>query len=60
VAFEYPDYHGLGDKWEKIDFGNMAAVDRGVAAGLLRVADTPDPPVWSNAPGAAIYRDAGR
>jgi Peptidase family M28 len=59
VAAEYPDYHGLGDKWEKIDYANMASVDRGVAAGLLRVADDPAPPHWSNAPSAAIYRAAG-
>jgi hypothetical protein len=60
VAVEYPDYHGLGDKWEKIDYANMANVDRGVAAGIIAVADDPDPPKWSNAKAAAIYRDAGR
>lgn len=60
VAFEFPDYHALGDKWEKIDYNNMAAVDRGVAAGILQLADEPDVPHWSNAKGAAIYRDAGR
>jgi hypothetical protein len=60
VAFEYPDYHALGDKWEKVDFANMATVDRGVAAGILRLADEPNAPKWSTAKGAAIYRDAGR
>jgi hypothetical protein len=59
VAFDYPDYHGLGDKWEKIDFANMAKVDRGVAAGILRIADAAEVPRWSSAPGAAIYRNAG-
>ncbi|HEX4275673.1 MAG TPA: M28 family peptidase [Bryobacteraceae bacterium] len=59
VAFDYPDYHGLGDKWEKIDFANMAKVDRGVAAGILRIADAAEVPRWSNAPGVAIYRNAG-
>jgi hypothetical protein len=59
VAFEYPDYHGLGDKWEKIDFANMAKVDRGVAAGILQVANDPDTPKWSDAKGAGIYREAG-
>lgn len=44
VAFEYPDYHAPGDKWEKIDYANMARVDRGIAAGVLQVADDPDPP----------------
>jgi hypothetical protein len=60
VAFDFPDYHGLGDKMEKIDFANMATVDRGVAAGIVAVADNPDPPQWSDARGAAIYRGAGR
>lgn len=60
VATEFSDYHGLGDTWEKIDYANMAKVDRGVAAGIVAVADDPDPPTWSNAKGAAIYRDAGR
>jgi hypothetical protein len=60
VAAEYPDYHAIGDKSEKIDYANMAKVDRGVAAGLVQLADEPAPPKWSNAKGAAIYRDAGK
>ena len=60
VAAEYPDYHALGDKPDKIDYANMAKVDRGVAAGIVALADDPEPPRWSNSPGAAIYRDAGR
>ncbi len=36
VAFDFPDYHGLGDEWQKIDYANMAACgshggDRAVA-----------------------------
>lgn len=60
VAVDYPDYHALGDKVEKIDFANMAKVDRGVAAGILRIANDAKPPAWSDAPGAAIYKNAGR
>lgn len=59
VAAEFPDYHGLGDKPEKIDYENMAKVDRGVAAGLLHIADDPVPPRWSDAKSAAVYRAAG-
>lgn len=58
VAFEYPDYHALGDTIDKIDFANMAAVDRGVAAGLVAVADEPGVPQWSDAKGAGVYRAA--
>ncbi|HTA43549.1 MAG TPA: M28 family peptidase [Bryobacteraceae bacterium] len=58
VAAEFPDYHGPGDKADKIDYANMAKVDRGVAAGVLRIADDPAPPRWSDAKGAATYRAA--
>ena len=34
VAFMFPDYHGLTDHWQKIDYTNMAKVDRMVAAGF--------------------------
>ena len=59
VATEYPDYHGLGDTWQKIDYANMATVDRGVAAGVLRVANEAETPQWSKTNAAAIYREAG-
>ncbi len=59
VAFEYPDYHALGDKQEKIDYANMATVDRGVAAGIVALANSPDRPAWSAAKAAAVYKDAG-
>jgi hypothetical protein len=58
VAYEYPDYHAPGDKWQKIDYANMAKVDRAVGAGVLVIADAPDPPKWSNAKATAPYRDA--
>ena len=38
VAYEFPDYHKVSDSWDKIDYDNMAAVDRAVALGLLRLA----------------------
>lgn len=60
VAAEYPDYHAVGDTVQKIDFANMAKVDRGVAAGVLRIADDPSPPQWSDSNAALIYREAGR
>ena len=60
VAFEYPDYHAFGDKWQKIDYANMAKVDRAVAAGLLTIANAPDPPKWSDTKAAAPYREAAK
>jgi hypothetical protein len=59
VAVEFPGYHALGDTLDKIDYGNMAKVDRGVAAGIVELADEPAAPKWSNAKEAAEYREAG-
>jgi hypothetical protein len=50
VAFEYPDYHAVTDTVDKIDFPNMAKVDRAIAAGLEKIADEPDPPKWTAKP----------
>ncbi|MGD1073842.1 MAG: M28 family peptidase [Bryobacteraceae bacterium] len=60
VAFEFPDYHAVGDEWQKIDYANLAKVDRAVAAGLLDLADADAPPRWSNTKEAQPYREAGR
>ncbi len=47
VAYGFPDYHGLGDKWHKIDYDNMAKVDRMVALGLWTLANDPKAPQWN-------------
>jgi len=47
VAFDYPDYHKVGDHWEKVDYANMAKVDRAVALALLHVASDAPPPKWN-------------
>jgi hypothetical protein len=61
VAFDYPDYHGMGDHWEKIDYANMAKVDRAVAAGLLHMASDAPPPKWNAAnPSAKKYVEAAK
>ena len=49
VAFDYPDYHAAGDEWQKLDYANMAKVDKGIAAGLLKLANTATRPRWSKA-----------
>jgi hypothetical protein len=59
VAFIYPDYHGAGDHWDKIDYANMARVDRMVSHGLLLLADDPVAPRWNASnPKAARYLKA--
>ena len=47
VAYMYPDYHGLGDHWEKIDYANMEKVDRMVALALMMIADNSQEPRWN-------------
>jgi hypothetical protein len=47
VAFDYADYHGLGDEWPKIDYENMAKVDRMVALALLDLANSDKAPEWN-------------
>jgi len=49
TAFVYPDYHGAGDHWEKIDYANMAKVDRMVALALTMIANNPEAPRWNEA-----------
>jgi hypothetical protein len=56
VAGEFPGYHGLGDTADKIDFDNMAKVARGVAAGIIELANRDDLPRWSDSSAAARYR----
>ena len=56
VTFQFPDYHGLGDKWQKIDYENMAKVDRMVALSVLMLANSAEAPHWNEQnPSAAPY-----
>jgi hypothetical protein len=47
VAYDFPDYHKVSDSWEKIDYDNMATVDRAVALGMIRLASDEAPPQWN-------------
>ena len=59
VGYVFPDYHQPGDEWPKIDYDNMAKVDRTVALALLRLADSTAVPQWNAAnPKTERYRKA--
>jgi len=59
VAFDYPDYHGPADHWDKIDYDNMARTDHMVALSLLMLAQNEQPPRWNPSnPRAARYLKA--
>jgi Zn-dependent M28 family amino/carboxypeptidase len=47
VAYEFPDYHKATDHWDRIDYDNMAAVDRTVALAIWQIANNPQTPQWS-------------
>ena len=45
------------DEWQKIDYINMAKIDRALATALLMLANNPAPPKWNDEnPKAAPYR----
>ena len=61
VAFDYPDYHAVGDEWQKIDYDNMAKVDRAIALAMFLMADSEQPVHWNEAnPKTAPYVKAGK
>lgn len=61
VAYAFPDYHGPADTWDKIDYANMAAIDRTVALAILMIANDPQAPRWhARHPKAAKYVEAAR
>jgi hypothetical protein len=47
VAFNFPDYHAVGDEWQKIDYDNMAKVDRAIALAMFLMADSEQPVRWN-------------
>ena len=58
VAFEFPDYHAVGDEWQKLDYSNMAKVDRMVALGLIHLANSTTTPQWTTESDTKRYTDA--
>ncbi|MBI1762053.1 MAG: M28 family peptidase [Acidobacteria bacterium] len=49
VAFIFPDYHQVGDHWDKINYPNLAQTNRMVALALLTIADNATEPKWNEA-----------
>jgi hypothetical protein len=55
VGYMFPDYHQASDEWPKIDYANLALVDRTVAAAVYEVADSVDVPQWKDLPQTQRY-----
>ncbi len=49
VAYVYSDYHAVGDEWPKLDYDNMAKVDRTIALAALDIANSSETPKWDAA-----------
>ena len=61
VTYEFPDYHAVGDEWQKLDYDNMAKVDQAVGIAMLRLAQALSVPHWNAAyPAAKPYVDAAK
>jgi hypothetical protein len=59
AAYEFPDYHGLGDQWEKLDYANMAAVTRTITMAAWLIAENEQEPMWTSGnKKAQPYREA--
>jgi hypothetical protein len=57
VGYVFPDYHDVSDEWPKLDYENMAKIDRAIALAVYRIADNLEPPKWNVAnPETAPYR----
>jgi hypothetical protein len=52
VAYGFPDYHGVGDEADKLDYANMTKVVRALRAGIVTVANR-TAPLPLRAPGEA-------
>jgi len=61
VTYEFPDYHAVGDEWQKIDYDNMAKVDQAVGIAVLRLGQALNAPHWNETSHAAkLYADAAK
>jgi hypothetical protein len=60
AAYEYPDYHSVSDKWQKLNYDNMARLTKALAVAIESLADHNDVPHWMETPKAKVYLDAWR
>lgn len=59
VAYSFPDYHKVGDHWDKIDYENMAKLTKAIGFGIFALADSVKAPAWNETnPKTKNYVDA--
>lgn len=61
TAFEFPDYHQVGDSADKLDYENMAKIVKLTAATVMEISNSPTRPTWNESePKAKRYLEAGK
>ncbi len=60
VTYEFPDYHAVGDEWQKLDYDNMAHVDQAVGIAMLRLASGLMAPKWIESASTQRYMEAAK
>ena len=55
TAFQYPDYHGPADTWDKLDYANMARVVKAVTLGVYNLTKGARPKWNADNPKAARF-----
>ena len=59
VSYDFSDYHAVGDEWQKIDYDNMAKVDRMIALAVWNLANSASAPQWNaDNPKTVPFREA--
>jgi len=58
TAYQFPDYHKVGDHWDKLDYANMAKVVRLIGLGVMTLADSEREPKWAEIAKTDQYRKA--
>lgn len=47
VAYEFPDYHKVGDEWDKVDYDNLAKITKAIGLTVEMLANSDKVPHWS-------------
>ena len=59
LGYEFPDYHALGDTWDKLDYKNMAQLTAAMSAGIRQLGNNKVAPAWNQKnPAVKKYADA--
>ncbi|MEQ1823410.1 MAG: M28 family peptidase [Fimbriimonadaceae bacterium] len=58
TAYSFPDYHQVGDHWDKLDYANMAKVVTAIIAATQAIANAPEPIKWVESEKTKRYIEA--